>query len=334
MGSCLVLGGQPSPISIQLPGGIKIGSMPNLTQQIPNIMDPFQSLLQGAQPALGAIQPAFDIINFVMKLMQCMVLLAKVIGALMNLISPGNPFSLMFGVDPMLDENDEPIKDPITNLEIPDFPALAPALLDCIAGLMGGALKIAGLIPQLSMGVSIKDAVLAAMSFVDAAMAQVNSLTDLFTGLPSPTTGNGLFDALLQCAGDNAKIQLEHKIGPLSSLIPLMGVISLLADAAKQPLPRVIYDMAELMGGEPPAGFGLIPFPNLTAVGGPTPDKQREDFLGLIEELTISGLPIEIPDFSDLGNLGQLLEDMQAQVEPVLPAIELVQSIFNKLTES
>jgi hypothetical protein len=318
-----------------LPGGIKIGSMPNFTQQLPNIMDPFQSLLQGAQPALGAIQPAFDIIGFVMKLMQCQVMVAKVVGALMGLIAPGNPFSFMFNVDPMLDEDDNPITDPITGMEIPDFPGLAPAMLECIAGLMGSSLKLAGLIPQLSMGVSIKDLVLAAMGFVDAAMSQLNSLTDLFTELPQPTTGNSIFDALLQCAGDNAKIQLEHKIGPLGNLVPLMGVVSLLADVAKQPLPRVIYDLAKFLAEPPPDGFGIIPFPDLSMapVNGPTPETQRADFLNLIDDLTITGLPIEIPDFSDLGNLGTLLQDMQAQVEPIIPAIELVQSIFNKLTE-
>ena len=334
MGRCLQLGGQPPSINIQLPGGIKITSLTSGTQQLPNIMDPFQSLLQGAQPALGAIQPAFDIIGFVMKLMQCQVMVAKVMGALMGLIAPGNPFSLMFNVDPMLDEDDNPITDPITGMEIPDFPGLAPAMLDCIAGLMGGALKLAGLIPQLSMGVSIKDLVLAAMGFVDAAMSQLNSLTDLFTGLPQPTTGNSIFDALLQCAGDNARIQLEHKIGPLGNLVPLMGVVSLLADAAKQPLPRVIYDLAKFLADSPPDGFGIIPFPDLQPVGGPNPDTQRQDFLNLIDDLTITGLPIEIPDFSDLSNLGTLLQDMQLQLDAVLPAIELVQSVIDKLTKT
>jgi hypothetical protein len=191
-------------------------------------------------------------------------------------------------------------------------------------------------VPQLSAAVTIKDSVLTAMAFVDAAMAQVNSLFDLFTGIPVADTGNVTFDLTLECAGDNASLQLEHKLGPVSNLVPLMSILSLLAQAASQPLPSVIYDMAKILADAPPEGFGLVPFPDLSGapVFGPDPDEQREQFLGLIEEMTISGLPIEIPDFSDLSNLGTLLQDLQSQLEPVLPAIELVQSVIDKLTKT
>jgi len=346
MGRCTVIGGKPSPVSIQLPGGIKVASMTSGTQQVPNSMDPFQSLINGAQPALGAIQPAFDVIGFVMKILDMQILVFKVIGSLMQMFAPGNPFSLLFKLDPMLDENDEPVlvvpKIEVGGVvvfeggpEIPDFPGLAPKLIDSVIGLFGSALKLAGLIPQFSMAVSIKDTVITAMSFADAAMSQTNSLTDLFTNLPAADTGNSTFDDILQCAADNSQTQLEHKLGPLSNLVPLMSVVSLLADAAAQPLPRVIYDMGKIMANpQSEGGLGVIPFPDLSGAGGPTAEEQRENFLGFIDELTITGLPIEIPDFNDLSNIGTLLNDLREKVEPLLPVIELVQSIFDKLTES
>jgi len=329
MGRCTSIPGKPSPVNIQLPGGAKISSMASGTQQVPNSMDPFQSVLDGAQPALGAIRPVFDIVGFVMKLMNLIILLNKVTGSLMAAVAPGNPFSALFKVDNMRDDDGEEIVPPV-----PDFPGLAPALIDAVAGAIGGALKVAGLVPQLSTAVSIKDSVLTAMSFADAAMAQTNSLTDLFDSLPAADTGLSEIDDILQCAADNSLAQLEHKLGPLSNLVPLLSILSLLADAAAQPLPSVIYDMAKLMAATPSdGGLGILQFPDLSPVG-PSPDKQRDDFLALIEELTISGLPIEIPDFSDLSKLGELLNNLRQKVEPIVPAIELVQSVFDKLTEA
>ena len=334
MGRCLAIGGKPFEINIQLPGGLKLASMSSATQQVPNIMDPFQSLLQVAQPAFGAIQPAFDIIGFVMQLMQCWVGIMRIFAALavpvIGPFPPTNPMIAMFPPPPKLDPDTGDPLDPYQ----PDLTRLFTDFLECVAALMGKGLKVAGLVPQLSVPMSIKDIVITAMGFVDAAMAQVNSLTDLFTGLPPANTGNPIFDAILQCAADNSSTQLEHKLGPVGNLVPLMAIVSLLADAAKQPLPQVVHIMAKLLADEKPGGFGLIPFPDLTPVGGPSSERQREDFLALIEELTITGLPIEIPDFSDLSQLGALLTDMRAQLEPVLPAIELVQSIINKLTET
>jgi len=343
MGRCLSIGLKPSEVSINIPGGVKIASMANFPQMVPNAMDPFQTLLQGAQPALGAIQPAFDIIGFAMKLMNCQMLIAKVLGSVMNMFSPGNPFSLMFSVDPMRDENGDKIKL-VPEIEvagqivfeggpdIPDYPGIAPAMLDCLAGLLGSSLKLAGLVPQLSMAVTIKDSVLTAMGFANAAMAQVNSLTDLFTSIPAANTGFPEIDAILQCTADNAGKQLEHKLGPVGNLVPLMSVISTLATVASQPLPSVIFDIAKFLANPAPEGFGLLPFPEFP--GGPTSDEQREQFLGVIEEMTVSGLPIEIPDFSDMSSIGDTLNELQGALEPVLPVIEMIQSVFNKLTEA
>jgi hypothetical protein len=333
MGRCVNIGGQPLQIDIQLPGGIKIASMAHATQQIPNIMDPFQSLLQGVQPALGAMKPVFDIIGFVMQLMQCWLAVVRIFAALavpvIGPTAPSNPLIALFPPPPMLGDDGEPL-DPY----IPDLPKLFTDFLNCIAGLLGKALKLAGLVPQISIGITVKDSIIAAMGFADAAMAQLNSLADLFTGLPAADTGNVSFDLTLQCAADNSTVQLTHKLGPVANLVPLFAVIGLLVKIAKQPLPSVILDMSKLMANPAPNGFGVIPFPDLSGVGGPSGDEQREQFLGLIEEMTISGLPIDIPDFGDLSSLGQTLNDLKAQVEPILPVIQMVQGIFNKLTEA
>lgn len=348
MGACIEILGKPPPISIQTPGGAKVGSMASATQQAPNAMDPFQSVIQGVQPALSAIKPAFDIVGFVMAYMEHSLFQYKVIGSLMNMFAPDNPFSQMFKLDPMLDPvTEEPvllipeiaIGDVVLHPggpEIPDFPSAAPAYLETVIKVLCFAIKLAGLETHLSSAATIKDSVLTAMGFADAAMAQVNSLTDLFTGIPPADSGNAAIDDLLQCAADASGVQLEHKLGPVGNLVPLMSVVSLLADLAKQPLPSVIVDMAKLLANGPdgdPPGFAILPFPDLSDVGGPTSDEQREQFIGLLEEMAISGLPIEIPDFSDLSSLGDILNDLQQQLEPLLPVIELLQSVINKLTK-
>ena len=344
MGACIEIAGKPSPVEIQLPGGAKAGSSASGTQQVPNAMDPFDSVLQMAAPAMSAIKPVFDVIGFIMAAMDCFLLILKILGSLMGMFAPGNPFSEMFKIDPMLDENDEPIlvvpKIEVAGVvifeggpEIPDFPGLAPTLIDCVIKIVCHAIKLASLETHLSAAASIKDGVMTAMGFADAAMAQVNSLTDLFTGIPAAITGLSEIDLLLQCAADGSSIQVEHKLGPIGNLVPLMSVLSIIADIAKQPLPGIIVDLAKLVAESPPKGFGLIPFPDLEPFGGPTPDAQREQFIGLLEEMAISGLPIEIPDFSDLSAIGDILNDMQEQMEPILPVIELLQSVLDKLTK-
>ena len=66
----------------------------------------------------------------------------------------------------------------------------------------------------------------------DAVMAQVNSLTDIFSKLPPANTGNLAIDILLQCAQDNAGVQIEAKLSPLAGLAPLMGLVSIIAELA------------------------------------------------------------------------------------------------------
>lgn len=345
MGRIVKLSGPPPPVNIQLPGGAKISSMASATQGMPNAMDPFQSVIEGVQPALGQVKPVFDIIGFVMALMDVQSYQYKVIGAGLSMILPGNPFSAMFPVPPLKDDNGDPVPmnpaapgaDPEPPF-VPDFPGLIPGFLDAIVKLICYAIKLAGLVPQLSTVAAIKDSLLTAMGFMDAAMAQTNSLTDLFSSLPVGNTGVAGLDALADAAGDNAGAQLAAKLGPVGNLVPLMSIVSLLADAAKQPLPAPILTLATLMANtieNDPPGFGVIPFPDLSDVIGAQgePDAQREAFLGMIEDMTVTGLPIEIPDFSDLSSIPVIMDDIKQKLDPILPAIELVQSIMDKLTK-
>lgn len=347
MGACFPIPGKPLPVNIQLPAGARISSMASGTQQVPNAMDPFQSVIEGVQPVLSAVKPVFDIVGLVMAAMEVALFLFKLLGSLVGMFAPGNPFSLLFGLPPMTDADGNPIvlvpKIEVSGVvifpggpEIPDFASAAPEFLEKIIRVLCYALKLAGIEPHLSTVAMIKDSMLTAMGFADAAMAQVNTLTDLFTGIPPANTGNPTIDALLQCAADNSVAQLEHKLGPVGNLAPLMSILSLIADIAKTPLPSVIVDMVRLLANtseDEEPGFGIIPFPDLSGVGGPTPDEQRQQLMDFLEEMEVSGLPIEIPDFSDLSNLGETLNDMQEQLGPLLSVAELLQSILDKLTK-
>lgn len=314
MGRCIAIAGLPISLSFQLPGGAKLGSMASATQQVPNLMDPFQSLLQAAQPALAAMKPVFEIINFIMKLMQILIAIFQVIGTAMFMLAGPNPFSAIFYIEGMPNPAD-----------IVKF--LQDNLLPLVIGLLAAAMGLAGLVPQLSIPLAIKDAIITALAFADAIMAQVNTLADALSNIPPADTGNSLLDALLQCAAANADTQLAHKLGPLANLIPLMAMISLFAELAKQKLPPVILTMAKIVTTAMPDLFlDLRPL-------GPSPAEQRDKFLDTIEDMVKNGLPIDIPDFSDLSTIPVKLQELQAQLGPVLPVIEMIQSIFSQLAK-
>lgn len=332
MGACAQIPGLPPLVEIQLPVG-RLGSMASGTQQVANSMDPFQSLIEAVQPALAAVSPVFDIIGLVTAGLELLLLIAQVIGSVMGFLVPGNPFSLLFSLPDQTDENGNPIPFAGIGPPLPDFAAVGPLLVDAVQKLLCFGIKLVMLMPQFSGVATVKDTLLTAMAFADAAMSQVNSLSDKLADIPPPDTGNPVFDHLLQCAIDNADRQLEHKLGPVANLVPLMAVVSQLADLVKQPIPGVIVDVVKLLAERPPDGLGIIPFPDLTAIGGKSSDEQRRELIELLEEMAISGLPIEIPDFSDLSSLGDTLNDIQEQLEPMLDVFELVQKIVDKLTK-
>jgi hypothetical protein len=319
MGACISLAGPPSPISIQLPG-FTMPSPPDLSFGIPNLMAPFQGLFTVATPALGTLKPVFDILGFIMCLMDLLMALMSIVGALLTFMGMvGNPLSLLFPLPNMKDGAGEEISP-----AIPDPTAAIAAILDALLCLICKGLQLAGLIPQISGVFTVKDVLVTAMQFGDAVMAQVNSLTDIFSKLPPANTGNLAIDILLQCAQDNAGVQIEAKLSPLAGLAPLMGLVSIIAELAARPLPRAIVTMARMMAMPTPTGFGLIPFPNT---------QMRDDFLNLLEDMASTGLPIQIPDFSDMSDIGAVIQGMRESLAPLLPTIELLQSVVDKLTK-
>lgn len=328
MGACVRIPGIALSVSIKLPGGLDLSSMSGQGQGIPNCIDPFQSLLSGVQPVLGSIKPVFDIIGFVMALMDVLIKTMQLLSALSMIVAPGNPLTLLFPPDPLLDADGVVIQP-----EIPDLASMIPNLINSLAGVVCEALKLGGLIPQLSAVFTIKDTIIAALQFGDCAMAQFNSLIDSFGNLPAANFGFPHIDILLQCAQDNSLPQLEAKIGPLTNLVPLMSIVSLIAEIAARPLPKPLATMAKLMAGLPPTGFGLLPFPDLSGVGGPTSDEQREQFLALIDDMATTGLPFAIPDFSNLSDVATTLNELRASLDPIIPIIELVQQIVDKITK-
>ena len=83
MGRCVSVPGPPQQVSIQIPGGAKLASMTNGSQQIPNDIDPFQSIFQSASPALGNLKTVFDIIDFIMALVDAAISGMELVGALL-----------------------------------------------------------------------------------------------------------------------------------------------------------------------------------------------------------------------------------------------------------
>lgn len=319
MGACISLSGPPSPISIQLPG-FSLPSPPDLSFGIPNLMAPFQGIFTIATPALGVVKPVFDILGFVMCLMDLLMAMMSILGALLTFMGMvGNPISLLFPLPNMKDGDGNELSP-----AIPDPAGAIADILDALLCLICKGLQLGGLIPQISGVFTVKDVLVTAMQFGDAVMAQVNSLTDLFANLPPANTGNVAIDILLQCAQDNASVQLEAKLGPMAGLAPLMGLVSIIAELAARPLPRAIVTMAKMMAMPPPTGFGLIPFPNT---------QTRDDFLNLLDDMASTGLPIQIPDFSNLSNIGVVIQEMRDSLAPMLPTIELLQSVVDKLTK-
>lgn len=320
MGACILMAGPPPAVSIKLPGGIDFSSMAMGTQTIPNAMDPFAELMKALQPVIAAAKPVIDIVQLVMSFFDLLIKGFQVLGALLTLlVGPFNPLSALFPVDPVKDADGNPLEP-----YVPDVGSLLTNLIASLQTVVCGGLKAATLLPQLSIIFTVKDAIMNAILFGDAVMASNNSLLDAFDNLPNPDTGNPIIDALLQCARDNAKTQIENKLDPLTSLATLMGVISILVELIKMPLPAPVVMLAKLMASPPPTGFGLIPFEN---------DQKREEFLQLLDDMAVSGIPLEVPDFSDLSNIGQSLNEMKQNMAPIISIIALIGTVVEKLTK-
>jgi hypothetical protein len=321
MGACLKLPAAPPEVRLTLPGGLQLSSLSSATQSIPNSMDPFQSLLTITMPALGPIKPVFDIVGFVMCTLEFVTSLGSIIGGLLTFTGAiGNPLSLLFPLPNLKGPNGKDTVPPI-----PDPSAAVVKLVDSLQCLIGKGIKVAALTPQLSVAATVKDAILTAIQFLDAIMGQVNSLVDQLSKIPPANTGIAAVDAKLTCVGENAQLQIQAKLSVAGALQPLMAAVSTIAQAASRPLPRGIYTAAALLANPPPTGFGTLPFPDAAA---------REGFLKVLDDMTTTGLPFEIPDFSDLSDLPALVTKMKTQLAPVLQTIQLLQMILDKIARA
>ncbi|NDE08510.1 MAG: ATP-binding cassette domain-containing protein, partial [Chloroflexi bacterium] len=84
------------------------------------------------QPLLAAAKPVFDIIDFIMAIVDIAVKAMKILGAmLIAVLGPFNPISLLFPVDPVKDANGNPIEP-----QIPDIGGLLTGLLDALQKLI------------------------------------------------------------------------------------------------------------------------------------------------------------------------------------------------------
>lgn len=322
MGRCVSVPGPPQQVSIQIPGGAKLASMPNATQQIPNLLDPFQSLMQAASPALGNLKTVGDIVNFIMALVDFSVSQLELLGFLMAL--QGNPaLAELFPLKTIINTDDDvPIPGFAADEDtgVPDLLRMIETMIKVIVA----ALKLVGLVPQLGAAAMIKDIVLNIIGFMEAVQAAVNGITDKLSLIPPATTGDPVLDFELECAADAVLQEIEHQLGPLASLVPLMSLVDILAKPLKQGLPAPVATLANVA-----VNLGLIPFPD---------EQAKEGFLDLVETMKTEGLPIELPDFGNLSNIPALIDEMKAVLQPpggpdILGLIEQVQELIEKVME-
>ncbi len=313
MGACIRLPGVPGQLSLQVPGGAKLVSMPSSTQSVPNDCDPVDMLLKISMPAFGTLQPIFDIVGFIMTLVDMFLCLLQILGAMLALT--GNPaLALIFPLST--------IKNTADNEPIPGFAADADTgvpdvtcLIEKAFELICKALKLIGLIPQLSMLATLKDALNAALTLLACIQAKINSLLDKLQLVPEDT-GDPLIDAELACAREAIQDAITHAAGPLASLVPLMMLVAKLADPIKQGLPEPIANIIVTA-----VNLGLLPFPDDTA---------KQNFLNFVADLQ-AGIAFAIPDFSDIDNIADKMDEIREKLGPILPAIDTVQQLLQKL---
>jgi hypothetical protein len=292
--------------------------MTNGSQQIPNGIDPFQSLFQMAMPALGSMKTGFDLINCFMALVDVMIAVMEVMGIL--LLTTGNP--ALNQIFPL-----KTIKNTDTDTPIPGFakdedtgaPDLG-RLIDAMIKMLACVLKLAGLVPQLSFAATIKDGAMGIIGILEAVMAQINGITDKLSLIPPPTTGDATLDFELSCANDSIQIEIEHQMGPLSQLVPMMALFDIMMKPLKQGLPAPVATIIRTC-----VGLGLIPLADGSA---------KENFLDLIDTMEAEGLPIELPDFNDLSDIPAKIDELKAVLGPdLLNFIEQVQEMLDKIME-
>jgi hypothetical protein len=307
MGGCIRIAPPPPQISITLPGGIKIQSQPNSSQQFPNALDPVNSLLSQAAPALGAMQPAFDIVGFVMALMTFML-------TLLGTLSIINPvLGTVFPVPTIINSDvDTPIPGkPAGDTGVPDPGKL---ISDALAVILKGV-KLIGLIPHLSMLATVKDTLNASTVVMSGVTAKLNDLSDQMSKIPADT-GDPVIDAKLACAREAVADAMQHAAGPLSNLIPILQNVSTMSQPISQGMPASVANLLKFA-----IKNGLIPLPS---------DEARDELIGVIDGLQ-QGTLLDFPDLSNVSDLPTAMNDIREKLAPVLGPLEQVQLLLTKL---
>jgi len=317
MGICIRISGAPPPINITIPGGVKITSQPSSTQSVPNHCDPIGSVFTLAAPAFGVIQPIFDISALVFAALDFLLCLLALLGAVMMML--GNPMLAMLFPMPT-------IKNTAPNVPIPGFgtdqdtgvPDIK-CVIDNAFAVICKALKLVGLIPQLSMIVTIKDVMNALLALLGCIQVKINSLTDALKLVPA-NTGDPIIDFELGCARDAISDSMVHAVGPLINVLPMIQGVMKLAEPLQKGLPKNITNLIRIA-----MELGLIPFP-----ATPEGDQSKADFLVLLTTLE-QGLAIAIPDFSDISSISDKMDELREKMEPLIGAVEGVQQLLEKL---
>ena len=312
MGACIRIPPPPTPIVITLPGGAKLTSQPSSTQSVPNQLDPLSSLFQMATPALGAVQPVFDIVLFLMAFLTMMTTILAVVGML--LIPTGQVYlSILFPMPKIVNTSfGVPIPgQPAGETTVPDL----NQLISDIANVLCRGMKLVGLIPQLSMLVTVKDTMNASMGVMSGVQAKINSLTDALAAIP-PNTGDPVIDKELDCAREAISDAMAHAMGPLSSLAPVMQSVTTLSQPITQGLPEPIINLISLA-----VTMNVITF---------TDDDARTEFFATLEQLK-NGTLFSFPDFTNIQDIGQTMDEMRQKLAPILGPLETVQGLISKL---
>jgi hypothetical protein len=184
-----------------------------------------------------------------------------------------------------------------------------------IANVFCRGMKLVGLIPQLSMLVTIKDTMNASMGVMSGVQAKINSLTDALAAIP-PNTGDPVIDKELDCAREAVTDALAHAMGPLSSLAPVMQSVTTMSQPITQGLPEPIINLVTIA-----VNLGAITF---------TDDDAKTEFFATLEQLK-NGTLFSFPDFTNIQDIGQTMDEMRQRLAPILGPLETVQGVISKL---
>jgi len=308
--ACVTYPPPPKPIEITVPGGAKISSQPTDTH---DPCGPVNSIMTLASPAMAAIQPVLDIAGLGIALGDTLVCMLATIGALM--VPTGNlAVAAMFPLPT--------IKNSANNFPIPGFPAgddtMVPdfgCILEKFPGLLCYVIKMAGIIPHLSMLVTMKDMMNALMEIMSCVQAKLNSLADALGAVPA-NTGDPVIDAELECAREAIVEFQAHAAGPLSNVIPVVQQMAKMAEPIQRGLPGGVVSLVTLA-----VNLSIIPFPD---------QQSKNQFLGLIETLK-KGIQIQIPDMTDISDIPVKMNEIRQSMGPVVDGIEQVTQLLEKL---